>query len=176
VGAGAARSLLPSTGKREEEILAPRDVHLLKPVQRRPEGFVSLISERKRDVVVKDFGLGVPPLEPQEVVGRHPFGTCVGGMLQAEQWAFVVAVPQRPTGDLVERDRVAEPTWPIWLSGQLPGEQHPAVGDHHRSMVRNDPLPGFELSAQECLPLRPPPVSPPGDVRLCLVRTHRRGA
>ena len=174
--AGAARSLLPSTGKCEEEILAPRDVHLLKPVQGRPEGFVSLTSERKRDVVVKDFGLGVSPLEPQEVVGRHPFGTCVGGMLQAQQWAFVVAVPQRPEGDLLERDGVAEPTRPLPCSVELPGEQHPAVGDHHRAMVRNDHLPGFELSTQESLPLRPTLVSPPGDVRLLIVRAHRGGA
>jgi hypothetical protein len=89
----AARPFLSGTGKRDEEILAPRDVHVLKPVQGRPEGFVPLAPERKRDVVVKDFGLGVPPVEPQEVVSRHPFGTNVGGMFQVEQWASVVAAP-----------------------------------------------------------------------------------
>lgn len=93
---GAARPVLASTGKRDEEILAPRDVDVLKPVQGRPECFVPLAPERQRDLVVKDFGLGVPPMEPQEVVGRHPFGTNVGRMFQVEKWAFVVAAPQRP--------------------------------------------------------------------------------
>jgi hypothetical protein len=42
--------------------------------------------------------------------------------------------------------------------------------------VRNDHLPGFEVSAEECLPLRPTLVSPPGDLRLVMVRAHRGGA
>jgi len=149
---------------------------MLKPGEDRPEGFVPSAPERQRDVVVRDFGLGVPPVEPQEVVGRHPFGTNVGRMFQAEQWAFVVAAPQRPPGDLLERDGVAEPTRPFLCSVELPSEQHPAVGDHDRAMVRNDYLRGFELSTQECLPLRPTLVSPPGDVRLLMVRAHRGGA
>jgi hypothetical protein len=121
---GASRPLLASTGERDEEILAPRDVHVLKPGEGRLERLVPSAPERERDVVVRDFGLGVPPVVPQQVVGRHPFGTKVGGMFQAEQWAFVVAVAQRPPGDLLERDGVAEPTWPSLCSVELPANSN----------------------------------------------------
>ena len=89
---------------------------MLKPGEDRPERLVPSAPERQRDVVVNHFGLGVPPVEPLEVVGRHPFGTNVGRMIQVEQWAFVVAAPQRPPGDLLERDGVAEPTRPFQCS------------------------------------------------------------
>jgi hypothetical protein len=49
------------------------------------------------------------------------------------------------TDDLLERDGVAEPSQPIRYSVELPGEQHPAVGDHHRATLRTDHLLGFEL-------------------------------
>jgi hypothetical protein len=149
---------------------------VLKPGEDRPERLVPLAPKRERDIVVEDFGLGVSPVEPQEAVGRHPFGTNVSRMFQVEQWAFVMDAPQRPTGDLLEGDGVAERTRSLRCSVELPGEQHPAVGDDHGAMVRNDHLPGFELSPKECLTLRPTLVSLPGDVRLLMVPALSGGA
>ena len=171
VGAVAARPLFACAGRCDEEVLAPRDVHLLKPGQGRPERLVPIAPERQRDVVVKDFGLGVAPVEPKDVVGGRPFGARSGRVLEPEQRTLIMTAPQRPAGNVLERDGIGVPAGSSRVN--VPGEEHAVLGDHHPAPVGNDPLLGLEPSTQENLPLGLTPVSPPGDVRLPMVRIHR---
>jgi len=169
VGPGAARPLLTSTRRRDDEVLAPRDVRLLEPGDDRLEGLVSRAPERQRDIVVGDLGLGITPGEPQEVMGGHPLGAKVGRMFEAEQRPLIVTAPHRPAGDFLKRDGSGAPGGPV----ALPGEEHAAVRDHYSATLGHDRLVGQEPGAQERLPLGPAPMSPPGDVRLLTVRIHK---
>jgi hypothetical protein len=168
-GLGAACPLLASARERDEEVLAPRDVRVLEPGDDRLEGLVASAPERQRDIVVGDLGLGITPGEPQEVMGGHLLGPKVGRMFQAEQRPLVVTASHRPAGYFLKPDDIGAPAGRV----ALPGEEHAPVRDHDSATLGRDRLVGQEPGPQVRLPFALTPVSPPSDVRLLTVGSHK---
>jgi hypothetical protein len=157
---GALSPLLAGALKPDDEVSTPRGIHVEKSVEGRPEGFVPFGPERERDVVVGDLGFRVPPGEPQEVMGGHPFGAEVGWVFETKKGPPIVTVPERPAGHLLESDRVGAPSG--WVAG--PGEEHAAVRDHYALPLDSKHcFTGHEQGAQECCNLGVTPVRPLGD-------------
>jgi hypothetical protein len=145
----AMRSLA-SSFRSDNDRLQLDDPYSFEHVLQRNEDGIGSLSEAEQSCVVGDMAISVSPLEPEEAMRWDVLGPFDGSMLQSDQRALIVSSAECVGGDLIERERVADPFSLPRRRGELTRPEHPTISDDRMTAaLSDDPLTGLELILEE---------------------------
>jgi hypothetical protein len=136
-------ALLASSFGPDDERLQLDDPYSFEHVLQRNEDGIGVLPEAEQSCVVGDMAISVSPLEPEEAMRWDVLGPFDGSMLQSDQRALIVSSAECVSGDLIERERVADPFSLPRRRGELTRPEHPTISDDRMTAaLSDDPLTG----------------------------------
>ena len=143
-------ALLASSFGPDDERLQLDDRRSFERFPQRNEDGIGSLSEAEQSCVVGDRAISVSPLEPEEAMRWDVLGPFDGSMLQSDQRALIVPPAECVGGDLIERERVADPFSVPRGRGESSRPEHPTISDDRMTAaLSDDPLTGLELILEE---------------------------